>query len=170
MAHHSPARVKANTASDTELNLEYAASIILRVFKKHDVDDGGTLQRRELRSLLRQCGATLTARQCDEIIDQLDTDGDGEMNFAEFMSFLGRLYQLQFFGTDPGEFWKKAGQQGNSATHNGKPPGRGTPPPLPQNRHSGPVPAKASSRPLPPPPSMKPAAPAYSSQANRYYH
>lgn len=64
-------------ASDTELNLEYAASIILKVFQRYDVDNGGTLQRRELRSLLRQCGATLSSRQCDEIIDQLDTDGDG---------------------------------------------------------------------------------------------
>lgn len=105
-----PKYLAAKITSDTELNLEYAASIILRVFQRYDVDHGGTLQRRELRSLLRQCGATLSSRQCDEIIDQLDTDGDGEMNFAEFMSFLGRLYQLQFFGTDPGHFWNSQPQ------------------------------------------------------------
>uniref|UniRef100_H2YXP5 EF-hand domain-containing protein n=1 Tax=Ciona savignyi TaxID=51511 RepID=H2YXP5_CIOSA len=98
-------------SSNTELNLEYAASLILRVFQSYDVDGGGTLQRRELRKLLRQCGAKLTGKQCDDIIDQLDTDGDGEMNFAEFMSFLGRLYQLQFFGTDPENFWKTTKSQ-----------------------------------------------------------
>lgn len=136
----------ANLASDTELNLEYAASIILRVFKKYDEDGGGTLQRRELRSLLRQCGATLSSRQCDEIIDQLDTDGDGEMNFAEFMSFLGRLYQLQFFGTDPGNFWNPSPQV---VPKNAKGGGRNQPtsPPIAQT-----LPPNLMSRPLPVPP------------------
>ncbi|XP_039260666.2 uncharacterized protein LOC120336935 isoform X1 [Styela clava] len=154
----SPIRNKANMASDTELNLEYAASIILRVFKKYDEDGGGTLQRRELRSLLRQCGATLSSRQCDEIIDQLDTDGDGEMNFAEFMSFLGRLYQLQFFGTDPGNFWNPSPQvvpknsKGPGARNHQQP---NTPPAqsLPPNLMSRPLPVppkKPTSYPTPP--------------------
>lgn len=151
MSYGSPARTKATSASDTELNLEYAASIILRVFQKYDVDNGGTLQRKELRSLLRQCGATLTVKQCDEIIDQLDTDGDGEMNFAEFMGFLGRLYQLQFFGTDPGNFWNSS-QQKTSA-------------PRPPPSRPAASPSNLASRPLPTPP-PKPAT--YPNPTNRY--
>ncbi|XP_076816962.1 calmodulin-like [Clavelina lepadiformis] len=92
--------------SSTEASLMDAATTILQVFNKHDVDEGGTLQYRELRNLLRQCGSKVTSSQCEDIIGDIDYDGDGEMNFSEFMAFLGRLYQLQFFGSDPGNFWK----------------------------------------------------------------
>lgn len=85
----------AASSSDTELNLEYAASIILRVFQIYDVDNGGTLQRRELRQLLRQCGATLSSRQCDEIIDQLDTDGDGNECLNAFSQYLFKGEKVQ---------------------------------------------------------------------------
>nr|NP_001027629.1 notochord specific gene 8 protein [Ciona intestinalis]BAC57523.1 notochord specific gene 8 protein [Ciona intestinalis] len=131
---------QGNTSTNTELNLEYAASLILRVFQSYDVDNGGTLQRRELRNLLRQCGAKLSSKQCDDIIDQLDTDGDGEMNFAEFMAFLGRLYQLQFFGSDPGDFWKRTKEQDVQPAP--KLPPRSSPHASPRTVAGRPLPAK----------------------------
>jgi len=76
--------LKGAGGSTVETNLHYAASIILDVFNSYDHDKGGTLQRRELRRLLRQCGANLTSRQCNDIIDQLDTDGDGKRYVNSF--------------------------------------------------------------------------------------
>ncbi|CAK8692892.1 unnamed protein product [Clavelina lepadiformis] len=104
-------RFAGSSSSTTEANLEYAATLVLDVFRRYDTDGDGTLHKRELRNLLRQCGARLTTKQCDDIIEQLDSDGDGVMNFAEFMAFLGRLYQLQFFGNDPGQFWDTSQDQ-----------------------------------------------------------
>lgn len=75
------------------------------------------------------------------------------MNFAEFMSFLGRLYQLQFFGTDPGNFWKSAPKPETNSLNAA---GRGAAPPLPDRSKqihkqvTNPV-----ARPLPTPPNQR---------------
>lgn len=92
------------------------------------------------------------------------------MNFAEFMAFLGGLYQLQFFGSNASKFWARPPQQDQGATHtrtvqttsNIESPAlshyrRDKPPPLPPSRpkvspNQRPQATNPVARPLPPPP------------------
>ena len=54
------------------------------VWKRVDVDGGGTLDREELHQVLIKMGKNLTEEQLDSTMRQVDEDGSGEVEFEEF--------------------------------------------------------------------------------------
>ena len=60
------------------------------VWKSVDVDGGGTLDRYELRQVLKKMGKTLTEEQLDKTMRQVDEDGSGEVEFEEFEAWWDR--------------------------------------------------------------------------------
>ena len=52
-----------------------------------DTDNGGTLDRHEIRNLARSLGNQLTEAQLDEAMGEMDDDGSGEVDFEEFFDW-----------------------------------------------------------------------------------
>ena len=60
-------------------------------FDAFDEDGGGTIENNELKSVLRGCGMSVTDKQVDEMIKEFDTDGNGVLDFDEFLAMMYRL-------------------------------------------------------------------------------
>lgn len=52
-----------------------------------DVDGGGTLDRNEVRQLCKNLGRELTDADVDGLIEKMDSDGSGTIEFAEFAAY-----------------------------------------------------------------------------------
>jgi calmodulin len=52
-----------------------------------DTDEGGTLDRDEIRDLARSLGNQLTDAQLDQAMIEMDEDGSGEVDFEEFFDW-----------------------------------------------------------------------------------
>eukprot|EP00943_MAST-04B_sp_MAST-4B-sp1_P004860 g4860.t1 len=63
-----------------------------KVFHKLDEDDTGVLSRRKFKDGLEDLGFELTSREFERVLDRFDTDGDGEVSYKEFVSFLKNRY------------------------------------------------------------------------------
>lgn len=55
-------------------------SELSRAFKLFDDDGSGKITFRKLRRAARELGETLTDEEIQEMIDEADRDGDGEVN------------------------------------------------------------------------------------------
>lgn len=58
------------------------------VFNKLDLDGGGTIEEDELRHGLRQVGREIPHDVMAELMDKVDTDKSGSIDFAEFVEFV----------------------------------------------------------------------------------
>lgn len=54
------------------------------MFKKIDLNNDGSLSRQELRDAFKDVPG-IKASRVEEVIDQLDKDGDGDINLEEFI-------------------------------------------------------------------------------------
>ena len=54
------------------------------LFDKIDTDGSGSLEREEVETLVGDLGKELTKDRLDEVMDELDVDGDGQVSFVEF--------------------------------------------------------------------------------------
>jgi len=61
-------------------------------FDAFDEDGGGTIENHELKGVLRGCGMSVTDKQVDDMIKEFDTDGNGVLDFDEFLAM---MYKLQ---------------------------------------------------------------------------
>ena len=59
-------------------------------FAVFDADGSGTISRTELKKLMKNLGQTLSDAELDAMMDEVDTDGNGEIDFAEFKSMMVR--------------------------------------------------------------------------------
>jgi calmodulin len=57
---------------------------VMDAFRVFDSDGSGTITSKELRQIMNSLGEKLTQEEVDEMINEADTDGDGEINFKEF--------------------------------------------------------------------------------------
>lgn len=57
-------------------------------FKMFDKDGDGTISAKELGIVMRQLGLNPTEDELLEMIQEVDEDGNGEINFTEFLTIM----------------------------------------------------------------------------------
>lgn len=61
------------------------------VFAEIDADSSGTLDKEEINTAARQLGVALTQREIDDGFQEMDLDGNGEVDFPEFFKWFGTM-------------------------------------------------------------------------------
>jgi len=61
---------------------------IIEAFKVFDKDGNGFISAAELRHVMTNLGEKLTDDECDEMIREADIDGDGQINYNEFVKLM----------------------------------------------------------------------------------
>lgn len=61
---------------------------IREAFKVFDRDGNGFISSAELRHVMTSIGEKLTEEEVDEMIREADADGDGQINYNEFVDLL----------------------------------------------------------------------------------
>ena len=57
-------------------------------FKAFDSDGDGFISAAELRHIMTNLGEKLTDEEVDEMIREADIDGDGQINYEEFVKMM----------------------------------------------------------------------------------
>ncbi|KAM9537674.1 uncharacterized protein ACIB01_011985 [Guaruba guarouba] len=63
---------------------------ILKAFKLFDDDETGKISFKNLKHIARELGENLTDEELQEMIDEVDGDGDGQVNEQEFLSIMNK--------------------------------------------------------------------------------
>ena len=61
---------------------------LIEAFKVFDKDGNGFISAAEMRHVMTNLGAKLTDDDVDEIIRKADTNGDGQVNYQEFVTMM----------------------------------------------------------------------------------
>lgn len=61
---------------------------ILKAFRLFDDDNSNTISFKNLKRVARELGENLTDEELQEMIDEADRDGDGEINQEEFLRIM----------------------------------------------------------------------------------
>lgn len=61
---------------------------ILKAFRLFDDDETGTISFKNLKRVAKELGENLTDEELQEMIDEADRDGDGEVNKEEFLRIM----------------------------------------------------------------------------------
>ena len=59
-------------------------------FKLFDKDNGGSIDVDELKDALESLGQVVTEESVQELVDEVDEDGSGEIEFDEFLVLMSR--------------------------------------------------------------------------------
>jgi len=62
---------------------------IMEIFRKFDVDGNGTISKEELMSMMSEICSDWTPENVETLVSQCDRNGDGVIDFSEFLAFLG---------------------------------------------------------------------------------
>ena len=57
-------------------------------FAVFDADGSGSISRSELKKLMKNLGQSLSDAELDAMMDEVDTDGNGEIDFEEFKTMM----------------------------------------------------------------------------------
>ena len=93
-------------------------------FRRFDRSGGGTLSKAEFQSAMRDLGLKLGAQEIAALVDHLDKDGDGNIDYAEFLSaFLNKKKMVRMWTMQRAKFGGGGGGSrlglGASATADG---------------------------------------------------
>lgn len=61
-----------------------------QAFSVFDKDGSGTITAEELRVVMMNLGEKMTEEEVDEMVREADLDGDGEINYQEFVKMMTR--------------------------------------------------------------------------------
>ena len=61
---------------------------IKEAFRVFDMDRNGLISASELRHVMTNLGERLTDKQVDDMIKEADIDGDGHINYEEFLAMM----------------------------------------------------------------------------------
>merc|ERR1712108_66920 len=61
---------------------------LIEAFKVFDRDGNGFISAAELRHIMTNLGEKLTDEEVDEMIREADVDGDGQINYEEFVKMM----------------------------------------------------------------------------------
>ena len=64
-------------------------------FAVFDSDGSGSIDRRELKRLMKKLGQALSDAELDAMMAEVDTNGDGEISFEEFKAMMVRPFALR---------------------------------------------------------------------------
>ena len=67
---------------------ENAEEEMLEAFKVFDSDGNGNISADELRQIMANLGEKLTEEEVDAMVKEADIDGDGEINYEEFVRMM----------------------------------------------------------------------------------
>ena len=81
------------TATKVELLPEEQVASMRAVFDMFDTSKDGVVQADEVGALLRQMNLVTSRRMIRTIVEIVDIDGDGEIDFGEFVTLLARVKQ-----------------------------------------------------------------------------
>ena len=60
----------------------------MKAFKLFDDDNTGFITLKNLKRVAKELGENLTEEELQEMIDEADIDGDGQINYEEFYSMM----------------------------------------------------------------------------------
>lgn len=63
-------------------------NISIKYFQVFDRDNNGFISATELRHVMKSLGEALTDEEVDEMIEQADVNGDGQVNYEEFVKMM----------------------------------------------------------------------------------
>ena len=63
------------------------------VFKLFDTDGSGAISHIELGNVLRQLGQNPTDQELKNLVEEVDIDGSGQIEFNEFVQMMGRMLE-----------------------------------------------------------------------------
>ena len=69
---------------------------ILKAFKLFDDDDTGRISFKNLKRVAKELGENLTDEEIQEMIDEADRDGDGEVNEEDFLRIMKKTVSFCF--------------------------------------------------------------------------
>ena len=84
------------------------------VFNKFDSDNSGNIDSLELYNALKSLGQELTMEQINELINEIDINGDGKVDFNEFKVLFG---QSKFINIYQNELIKNMTRMVTTMTH-----------------------------------------------------
>ena len=79
----------------SELEMEDEIREAFRVF---DRDGNGFITRHELRVVMMNMGERISDEECEQLVDEADIDGDGQINYEEFYLMMNNFSKKA--GTD----------------------------------------------------------------------
>merc|ERR1719384_3064287 len=57
-------------------------------FAVFDTDGSGSIDKKELKRLMKKLGQALSEAELDAMMDEVDTNGDGEISYEEFKTMM----------------------------------------------------------------------------------
>jgi len=72
---------------------------ILKAFRLFDDDETGKISFRNLKRVAKELGENMTDEELQEMIDEADRDGDGEINEDEFLRIMKKTSLCVFFSS-----------------------------------------------------------------------
>lgn len=57
-------------------------------FRVFDTDNSGSIDKKELKRLMKKLGQALSEAELDAMMDEVDTNGDGQISFEEFKELM----------------------------------------------------------------------------------
>ena len=88
------ARKMKDTDSEEEIREAFRYFLVLfykiwmQIFSVFDKDGNGYISSAELRHVMTNLGEKLTDEEVDEMIREADIDGDGQVNYEEFVAMM----------------------------------------------------------------------------------
>ncbi|KAL7981959.1 hypothetical protein Chor_001016 [Crotalus horridus] len=76
------------TMMTTKMNEKDSKEEILKAFRLFDDDGTGKISFKNLKRVSKELGENLTDEELQEMIDEADRDGDGEINEEEFLKIM----------------------------------------------------------------------------------
>ena len=79
--------------SRTEIDPQDPEKELKDAFAVFDTDGSGSIDRKELKRLMKKLGQALTEAEVDAMMDEVDSNGDGEISYDEFKEMMVRIVQ-----------------------------------------------------------------------------
>ena len=73
---------------DRKLRNEKVEEEIIETFKKFDKDNDGLISANDIYELMKMFGQGITKPEAEEMVKNVDLDGDGFVNYQEFVKML----------------------------------------------------------------------------------